>query len=293
MGKAFEKIVIVMLENATSQDVLNNAYMSRLRQQGVYLANSYGVTHSSQPNYIAAVAGDTMGFANDTPGYAQFVYSSYQPVTCVADLLDAQGLSWRNYVEDLPATYLAECVADLKAGGGSFPVEPFPFARKHAPFLSFQQVINAPNLSSQIVDASQFATDLAAGNLPNYTWYTPNLINDGHTLADQTANDPLDHKPNIINIQKFLETFLGPDPIATFPPSTLIVITFDEAYPYQDPYQVYTLLIGDMLGAWKGETRFEAYNHYSLLRTVEENFGLASLKRNDIVANPYWFLQGK
>jgi hypothetical protein len=69
----------------------------------------------------------------------------------------------------------------------------------------------------------------------------------------------------------------------------LIVVTFDEAYPYHDPYEIYSLLIGDMLPA--GTVRTEPYNHYSLLRSIEVNFGLGSLKRNDAVATPYWFLR--
>jgi hypothetical protein len=48
------------------------------------------------------------------------------------------------------------------------------------------------------------------------------------------------------------------------------------------------LLIGDMLEA--GTTRTEPYNHYSLLRSVEVNFGLGTLGRNDLGARPYWFL---
>jgi hypothetical protein len=49
------------------------------------------------------------------------------------------------------------------------------------------------------------------------------------------------------------------------------------------------LLIGDMLQA--GTTRHEPYNHFSLLRSVEVNFGLGTLGRNDAAASPYWFLR--
>jgi hypothetical protein len=41
-----------------------------------------------------------------------------------------------------------------------------------------------------------------------------------------------------------------------------------------------------------GTTRMEPYNHYSLLRSVEANFGTATLGRNDAAAAPYWFLAG-
>ena len=139
---------------------------------------------------------------------------------------------------------------------------------------------------ANIVPGARFESDLQAGNLPSFSWYTPNLVNDGHSLP--TGERDTDRERNIDNIELFLTRFLGDDPVARFPPETLIVITFDEAYPYCDPYEIYTLLIGDMLEA--GTSRTEACNHCSLLRSVETNFGLGSLKRNDAAAAPFWFL---
>lgn len=289
MGIAFERIVIVMLENSTRANVLANPYMNGLREKGVFLSNSRGVTHSSQPNYIVSVAGDSFGLYDDSPGYAQWIYErgSY-PITTVADLLEAKRLTWRNYAEDLPANYTQEAAANYP----TIPPDATTFARKHVPFLSFSNIVNNPERLANIVDGSQFATDLAAGNLPNYSWYTPNLINDGHNLTPEQqqtdANDD-DRHVNIENIAAFLQNFLGEDPISRFPPETLIVVTFDEAYPYHDPYGIYTLLIGDMLEA--GTTNTTPCNHYTLLRSVEVNFGLGDLGRNDAVAAPYWFLQ--
>ncbi|ELS05323.1 Phosphoesterase family protein [Xenococcus sp. PCC 7305] len=292
MGLAFERIVIVMLENSIRSNVLANSYMDHLRQKGVFLSNSYGVTHSSQPNYIASIGGDNFGFINDDPGYVQWIYNTMDasPVTSVVDLLEAQGLTWRSYAEDLPPNY-------KKNINPNPPYTPIPpnegnFARKHVPFLSFPNIISVPERLANIVDGKEFAIDLENGNLPHYSWFTPNLINDGHSLKpEQKATDPNDtnRHVNIKNIEAFLKEFLSDDPIAKFPPETLIVITFDEAYPYYDPYEIYTLLIGDMIPA--GTTRTEPYNHYSLLRSVEKNFGLGTLKRNDAAAMPYWFLQ--
>ncbi len=293
MGIAFERIVIVMCENATREDVLNNDYMSALRKKGVFLSNSYGVTHSSQPNYINSIGGDSFTLYDDTPGYVKWIYTpDPPPVTSVVDLMENQKITWRSYAEDITEAYKRDTVALFP----EIPPDYGYFARKHVPFLSFPNIVRNPARMDDIVDGVQFEKDLADNTLPNYSWYTPNLINDGHTLTEEQAAevkaDPtldIGHKINIQNIAQFLEQFLGPDPIAKFPPETLIVITFDEAYPYYDPYEIYTLLIGDMLEA--GTTRTEAYNHYSLLRSVEVNFGLGSLKRNDAVASPYWFLQ--
>lgn len=287
MGAAFQRIVIVMLENSLRANVLANPYMDSLRHKGVFLSNSHGVTHSSQPNYILSVGGDTFGLFNDSPGYVEWIYEGGTiPITSIVDLLEAQRLTWRSYAENLPPGYTAAAAQNYP----TIPPDEGNFARKHVPFLSYPNIVTNPQRLANIVDAKQFKIDLATGNLPSYSWYTPNLINDGHNLMIEQENPDGSDNPEarVQNIATFLESFLGEDPIEKFPPETLIVITFDEAYPYHDPYAIYTLLIGDMLQA--GTTITEPYNHYSLLRSIEINFGLGSLRRNDAPARPYWFL---
>jgi hypothetical protein len=285
MARAFERIVIVMLENATRDAVLANPYMNRLRKQGVFLKNSYGLTHSSQPNYIAMIGGDTFGFCNDCHGWVQWIYDSNgPPITSIVDLIESHkpSITWKAYAEDLLPT-------DVVAHN-PIPDDHGYFARKHVPFLSYPAIVTDPTRAAKIVNAQDnFEKDLANNALPNFSFYTPNLINDGHSLpSDASVRLAPDDGRNIENIALFLEKFLSLDPLLKFPPETLIVLTFDEAYPYYLDYNIYTLLIGDMLQA--GTTRMEPYTHYSLLRSIEMNFHLGSLGRNDASATPYWFL---
>jgi phospholipase C len=294
---AFRRIVVVLFENASRDTVLANAYMAGLRSQGVFLANSHGVTHPSQPNYIALTGGDTLGFNSDDPGWVTWVdHSEYPPttITSIVDLIEARGLTWKAYAEDLN-----QADQDAKQQGSPDGIfTPYPgtpsagsglFARKHVPFLSYPNIVAKENVRDLIVDLDQFQTDIDNHALPEFSLVVPNLLHDGHNGTGDS--DPTDSQ-NIVNIQAFLQdTFLKDDPISSYPPETLIVLTFDEAYPVTDAYNVYTLLIGDMLQA--GTVRMEPYNHYSLLRSIEVNFGLGSLGRNDVAATPYWFLRGQ
>ena len=79
-----------------------------------------------------------------------------------------------------------------------------------------------------------------------------------------------------------------------------MVVTYDEAdfesdydtsqcykYYYDGPNHIYTVLLGDMISPGK---QHEGYNHYSLLKTVEQNFNLADLGKNDRDANYFQFL---
>ena len=171
----------------------------------------------------------------------------------------------------------------------------FPFARKHVPFLSFPSVVGNPDRLAKVVHADEFEKDLEEGKLPHFCYYVPDLINDGHSMShtqDRIVGDDVDlgpDTPNVDQIARFLSEFLGPDPVNKFPPETLVVLTFDEAYPYAFDYGIYTLLIGDFLEA--GTINSEPVNHYNLLRSIEDNFGLGTLKRKDAIARPYWFLR--
>jgi hypothetical protein len=285
MAVAFERVIIVMLENATRDTVLKNTYMNALRQQGVFLKNSFGLTHPSQPNYIAMTGGDTFGITTDDPGWARYVGGG-PDVTTIVDLIEARPtLSWKAYAEDLDRT-------DVVTSHGQIPDDHGCFVRRHVPFLSYPSVVDNPERSKLIVNAQEyFEADLRDGKLPSFAHYTPGIVNDGHSLiCAPGARLAADDGRNIDNIAKFLQKFLGPDPLAKFPPETLVILTFDEAYPYDVGYNIYTLLIGDMLE--RGTTRNEPYNHYSLLRSIEDNFRLGSLDRNDASARPYWFLAG-
>jgi hypothetical protein len=123
--------------------------------------------------------------------------------------------------------------------------------------------------------------------LPEFCWYSPNIQNDGHTPPGVHAGD---FSRSVAFLSQWLKAFLPPllgDP--KFSKNTLTVITFDESIPYADNH-VYTTLLGDMVRP--STTESEHYSHYSLLRTVEENFQLGTLGNNDVTANWFQFLWG-
>lgn len=315
MPKVFERVITVMLENTMRSSALANPYINSLRKKGVFLTNSQGVTHPSQPNYMCMVAGDTMRIADDDNHYVLGwqkgipIQEGYA-LPNITDLLEAQNLNWKCYAEDLTEDYKAQLPANLEAyikytntqkhhsdvGFTGWPEEVFPFTRRHVPFLSFPSIVGNPDRLAKVVNAQDnFEEDVKNGNLPHYSFYVPNLLNDGHSLGEHEYVDQAYYKdlgknnPQIDQIATFLQGFLGEDPIEKFPPETLIVLTFDEAYPYQYDYGVFTLLIADFLEP--GTINTEPVNHYNLLATIEDNFGVGNLKRNDAIARPYWFMR--
>jgi hypothetical protein len=160
------------------------------------------------------------------------------------------------------------------------------YFRKHNPFISFTNIRTAPGRLARIVAADTLAADVANGTLPQFGWYTPNIQNDGHTPPDAfEAGNPA---RRVDFIASFLEGFLVPllaKP--AFTTGTLVVVTFDESVPHSDNH-IYSAVLG--AGVTPGTIANERYDHYSLLRTVEENFQLGTLGRNDQSAQPFAFL---
>ena len=130
----------------------------------------------------------------------------------------------------------------------------------------------------------------------------------GTTATGSTAptTSPKPRAPLLVDqharwLERFFDRLRFPGPHSHLPPNTLVVVTFDEsdfendyqpdlASTYDGPNQIYTVLLADSV-----EPAFEeeGYNHYSLLRTIEVNFGLDHLGKNDAGANWFQFLWGR
>lgn len=246
----FNKVMIVIYENESDQAALAQPYFGSLRKQGALLTQFYAETHPSQPNYIALISGDLQGVIDDRNHDVNALH--------LGDLLEAKHKTWKNYAEDLPS----KCFTGAASGR---------YVRKHVPFISFKNVQNNPERCARIVPATQLATDLAQGSLPDFSIYTPNLANDGHDTGIAFADRALRRTfEPLINNPKFMD-------------GMLLIVTFDEDNRLAGNH-IYTLLLGDSVMA--GSESGDRHNHYSLLRLIEDQFELGTLGKNDATANP-------
>ena len=292
--RAFEHVLVIMLENQYRSYVMQNPYFKRLARQGICLSNSFGVMHPSQTNYIASIAGELCNVTLDSA-------PAPLPQRTIVDLIEESplGLTWKAYMQSYTPQN-APWSPTLE------PQDEYPYVIKHNPFSSFANIQQSSARWERIQGEDAFWVDIKNGTLPNYAWFTPNMWNDGHYLTG-THEEPEERAPKLVDqTAAWLESFLGdlrfPGPDSLLPPRTLVVITFDEAdfkksyeggseyMVYDGPNQIYTVLLGDMLQP--GE-QAEGYNHYSLLRTIEENFQLGSLGKNDASSNWFQFLWGR
>jgi phospholipase C len=91
--------------------IANLAYLAK---KGILLNNYYAITHPSQPNYVAAGGASTHNIADDS-----FKRISADTETIV-DLLDAAGVSWSLYQEDLPYSGFQGTYVNQKTGANDY-----------------------------------------------------------------------------------------------------------------------------------------------------------------------------
>lgn len=242
----YNHVFLVVEENHSFSEVVGNAsmpyYNSLVSNYGLatqYFAN----THPSIGNYFVLTTGQIV--TNN---------EAVAPPTVTADNIVREILAakktWKSYAESLPSVgYL----------GGDV----FPYAQHHNPFVFLQDAID-PTQVNNIVPFTQFATDLANNQLPNFSYILPNQLNNAHdgTLAQADAWLQQNIAPLISS--------------ATFQKDGLLIIVFDES-DFIDLQNggghVATLVIS--AHAKKGFQSTTLYQHQSTLREILHALGIS------------------
>jgi hypothetical protein len=308
-------VFVIMLENKGVFDAfgppgwVNAPYLSReLPAQGQFLPRYYGVGHNSASNYIAMVSGQppTPASKNDCPDPLTSVGTTAVPpyglaagngctypsnFTTIADQLATAGLTWRAYNEDIPGP------CSMAASNGQY-------ARKHNPFVFFDSLKASGQCQANDVGLDQLQTDIAsAATTPNLVYIVPNQCNDGHSACPSTSpvpNPVTDDQDALRQADAWLRQYV-PKILASpaFKQDGLLVVTFDEGldmtaccneqpgpadpnpggYGFGTPGpgggDSGTVLISPYVAP--GSVNTNEYNHYSLLRSIEDLFGLSHL----------------
>ncbi|KAF4425153.1 acid phosphatase [Fusarium acutatum] len=262
-GIGFDRMFQIWLENVNFETAAVNKDMRWLAKQGIVLENYYAVTHPSQPNYVAAVGGDTFGLQNDR--YHRIPAN----VSTVIELLDTKQISWAEYQENFS-------YSDVQGANGD------GYVSKHNPLSSYDIISRNATRMARIRNFTSFEQDLTGRNLPQWAFFTPNICHDGHDTGLAFAS-------------RWLHEWLGPlMENEYFMNRTLIVVTFDETKQDDIPNKVFTVLLGGAIPpSLHGTTDSMYYNHYSMLSTLSVNWDLPSLGRWDCDANVFSVLANK
>jgi phosphatidylinositol-3-phosphatase len=210
--------------------------------------------------------------------------------TTIADQLAATGRTWKGYSEDIPAP----CSMDASSG---------EYKRNHNPFVFFDSLRESGQCQANDVGLDQPGADLhAATTTPNLSFIVPNQCNDGHDACPSSfpvGNPVTDDQDGLRQIDAFLRKWV---PQITSSPAYqqdgLLIITFDEAVentaccneqpgpadPNPGGYFGAPGPGGGNTGAVvlspfvkPGSVNANEYNHYALLRSLEDLFSLGHL----------------
>jgi membrane-associated phospholipid phosphatase len=246
-------VVLVVEENHEFSQVIGARqapFLNRLAATGTLLTRYDAVTHPSLPNYVAMVAGDPLGIHSDCK-------TCQRRGPTLVDQLQAAGISWKAYYQGLPAP----CSTAVTAGA---------YAKKVNPFLHLDSVRSAPLRCRRVVPLGQLGDDLRRGRLPRFAMVTPDLVHSMHSGSIAQA-DAFLHRLD----RQLLTSSAGRSGI-------LLIVTFDEGISDHGLYgrrgggHVATIVVGP--GVPAGGRDPTPYDHYALLRSLEQRFGLRPLR---------------
>jgi phosphatidylinositol-3-phosphatase len=243
---AFRHALVVVFENKEQGEVAGNPAaptFAALARQYATLSTYEAVSHPSLPNYLALVSGSTQGIENDCT-------SCIVHAPNLADTLERAGLSWKTYAEGLPSPGFTGASAGL-------------YAKKHDPFLYFADIAENRSRRERVVPLEQLRSDLAAGQLPDFALVVPNLCHDMHDCPVATGDQWL--RDTIVPL-------LGDPQLA----GSVVFVVFDEgATDEGGGGRVAAMALGPLVRP--GSHYDRETNHYGLLRTLEDAWGLPPL----------------
>jgi acid phosphatase len=234
-----------MEENHMYSDVIGSGampYLSSLASKYGLATQYYADTHPSIGNYFMLTTGSVLT-NDDTVCNSQFVTGD----NIVSHLMTA-GKTWKSYAESMPSP------TSCNSG---------PYLVRHNPFAYFKDVTTSSEVAN-LVPFTQFATDLASNQLPNFSFIVPNADDDAHNGTLGQADNFL-----LTNIAPLLAS-----PAFQAGGDGILMIVFDEAETSDAQHgggHVAAVVIGPKVKPGYQSTTL--YQHESTLKTILEALG--------------------
>lgn len=245
-------VTVIVLENRDYDEILGAAdapYLTSLAQQGAVAAATWDVGDASQPNYLAMTSGTTHLVTNND------AHDIDAP--SIFDQLESAGLTWRVSAEQYPG----DCfLGETASGGRDGPGE---YVRAHNPAISFLSITKDPGRCAAIQDHTAFEPRQA-----NFEFIVPNSCHNTHDCPVAVGDRWLsDFVPTILDAPGFWD-------------DGLLVITFDGGSDVGPGggHRIAVTMVG--AGVSPGTISETRYDHYNVLRTIQEGMGLSCLARS-------------
>ena len=243
-------VVLVMEENQSYSTVVGAAAwpnLNNLIAHGALPTNYYADAHPSIGNYFMLTTGQLL----TTDDNSTQVFN----VDNIARRMLSSGVTFRIYAEGITQGYT----------GGNTGL----YLIRHNPFAMLSDVAGNQQIANQVIQPfSQFATDLANNQLPDFSFIVPDVNDDAHDGTPQQADTWL--QTNLVAPLSTTSAFQsGGD--------GLLIVDFDEAATTDTTSgggHVSPVLWGPIVKAGYTQTSSTLYQHESMLRTIMEALGL-------------------
>jgi hypothetical protein len=249
----FSRVVVIVMENKSYGDIIGNPdapYENALAAQYGLATSFFAITHPSLPNYIGLLGGSTFGLTKDCS-------RCHIRKSNLVDQLEPAGISWKAYMSAMPSPCYKGPNTDL-------------YVKRHNPFMYYADISKVPTRCAHVVPLDELDGDISAGTLPEFVWITPDMCRDTHDCPVSSGD-------------AFLSA-LVPELLGAIGPQGAVFLTWDEGE--EDDVSgcckkasgghIPTIVAGPLVAA--GTTVDTPFDQYSILRTIEEGFGLKPLR---------------
>jgi Phosphoesterase family len=285
-------IFVIMEENNGFQDVIGNPAAPNLN----YLASTFGLEtdyfgvspFSSEPNYVGLLGGSTFNVTSDDAYWKNTVSAP-----SLISQLDQAHVSWKAYLQALPhPDYEGICYPEKCNGApDSDPL----YVSKHDGIQNFTTSRNPQDWNRQ-VPVGQLTTDLRSSRVPSFGYIVPDECHDMHGDPPYCLDSGNPGDPQNQHLVSVGDAYLGQlvSQITSAPfwanGNNAIAVTFDEGDDTAgccdaNPGAGHVATIVITSHGPRGTTDSAPANHYSLLSTIQQNFGLGCLQFTCDTAN--------
>ena len=183
----YKHIFVIMMENHGYDEIIGNAnapIINSLAQRYGLATNYFGVTHPSEPNYVASIGGSYFGIQDDAPYYTHTIAALAWP-----SQLESEGLSWKSYQQSMPyAGYPGDDLPQRQQCALRRQAQPLPELRQHHEQQSGVAEERADGRSSRPTWHRP---------VPNLSYIAPDQCHDMHggpsACPTQNRGDPQDN----------------------------------------------------------------------------------------------------
>jgi hypothetical protein len=253
----YKHVIVVIEENHGYNELIgsaNSPYITQLAAKSALFTDSHGVTHPSQPNYLALFSGSVQGTKADE---CLAGLTPYTTPNLGAALIN-KGFTFKGYAQTMPSVGFLPCYykeSDLTVG--------YLYGRKHAPWINWQGTGTNSIPASISLPMTEFPKDYK--DLPTVAFVIPDMDHDMHNIGapgDAAAIQRGDKwlKQNLDSYVRWAKAH-----------NSLLIVTFDEDDSRTAANQIPTFFYGAHVKAGKYS---EHITHYNVLHTLEAMYGL-------------------